>query len=62
MLHFRNEEIYELPESEKRAIEQPFFLIIIFPLIFTALFIRKHENNLHYHGNCLYTSLTVSGS
>ncbi len=24
MLHFRNEEIHELPENEKRAIERPF--------------------------------------
>ena len=26
MLHFRNEEIHELPENEKRAIAQPFSL------------------------------------
>lgn len=30
MLHFRNEEIHELPENEKRGIEQPFSPAIIF--------------------------------
>ena len=37
MLHFRNEEIHELSENEKRALEQPFsslyhFLIFLYTI------------------------------
>ncbi len=44
MLHFRNEEIHELPENEKRAIERPFSLFIIYPLFFIVLLIYEHGN------------------
>ena len=46
MLYFRNEEIHELPENEKRAIDQPFSHFVIFQ--FFCILSRKTPN---YHGN-----------
>ncbi len=46
MLYFRNEEIHELPENEKRALGQPFSHFVIFQ--FFCILSRKTPN---YHGN-----------
>ena len=61
MLHFINEEIHELPENEKRALEQPFssryhFTIFLYTItqnpILSRKLIYKHENSEQFP--CLY--------
>ncbi len=47
MLHFRNEEIHELPENEKRAIDQSFCSSAAAFVIFSSLStIRKYFKTL----------------
>ncbi len=61
MLHFRNEEIHELLENEKRAVKQPFFSRYHFSIflytitqnpILSRKLIYKHENSEQFP--CLY--------
>ena len=61
MLRFRNEEIHELSENEKRAIEQPFspcyhFSIFLYTITqnskLSRKLIYKHENSMQFP--CLY--------
>ena len=61
MPHFRNEEIHELPENEKRAIEQPLpsryhFSIFLYTITqnskLSRKLIYKHENSGQFP--CLY--------
>ncbi len=60
-LHFRNEEIHELPENEKRAIAQPSFSCYYFSIFLYTItqnsklsrkLIYKHENSGQFP--CLY--------
>jgi hypothetical protein len=55
MLYFRNEEIHELPENEKRAIDQPFSHFVIFQ--FFCILSRKTPN---YHRNSYTNTKTPS--
>lgn len=50
-------------ESKKRAIEQPFPHIVIYPFNFNRFLIYEHGNSVYYHGKPLYyheNSLSVS--
>ena len=65
MLYFKNEEIHELPENEKRAIEQPLSHFVIFQVLFVPKFLWhqfKIAATLDKSTNCALTKHTTTMS
>lgn len=63
MLHFRNEEIHELPDihiNEKRAVMQPFSRIVIYSLFSYRFPTHKHGTSAYNHKSTYMITKTPS--